>query len=129
MIKSVNAQIKNKYLYFTALIGLGFLWTGSAYIVQAYRLLPFCASVVALICTAASLFAPSLAVIITTGALLNIAIGLLSGCYLTRLATDIPQQRRGLLFGGAYAFGSIGTWLLSLPMGGVSCGTEVASSL
>jgi DNA-binding CsgD family transcriptional regulator len=161
MIKSINAQIKNKYLYFTALIGLGFLWTGSAYIVQAYRLLgfldggtvnllvcgayyvcqaagigivgllfakrmalaggrmlPFCASVVALICTAASLFTPSLAVIIITGALLNIAIGILSGCYLTRLATDIPQQRRGMLFGGAYAFGSIGTWLLSLPMGG-----------
>ena len=41
MIKSINAQIKNKYLYFTALIGLGFLWTGSAYIVQAYRLLGF----------------------------------------------------------------------------------------
>lgn len=161
MIKSVNAQIKNKYLYFTALIGLGFLWTGTAYIVQAYRLLgfldggtvnllvcgvfyicqtggigtaglffakrailaggqmlPLCASVVALICTATSLFTPSLAVIIATGALLNIMIGVLSGCYLTRLSTDIPQQRRGLVFGGAYAFGSIGTWLLSLPMGG-----------
>ena len=161
MIKRVNAQVQNKYLYFAALIGIGFLWTGSAYIVQAYRLLgfldggtvnllvcgayyvcqaagigivgllfakrmtlaggwilPLCASIVALICTAASLFTPSLVVIITTGALLNVAIGVLSGCYLTRLATDIPQQRRGLLFGGAYAFGSIGTWLLSLPMGG-----------
>jgi hypothetical protein len=42
----------------------------------------------------------------------------LSGCYLTRLATDIPQHRRGLVFGGAYAFGSNGTWLISLPMGG-----------
>lgn len=161
MIKISYIKTQNNYLYFTALIGLGFLWMGSAYIAQTYRLLgfldggmvnllvcgayyvcqaagigivgllfakrmalaggrmlPFCASVVALICTAASLFAPSLAVIITTGALLNIAIGMLSGCYLTRLATDIPQQRRGLVFGGAYAFGSIGTWLLSLPMGG-----------
>lgn len=47
---------------------------------------------------------------------MNVAIGILSGCYLTRLATDIPQQRRGLAFSAAYAFGSIGTWLLSLPM-------------
>ncbi len=161
MIKSVNARIKNKYLYFTALIGLGFLWTGMAYIIQAYRMLgfldggtvnllvcggyyvcqavgigavgllftkrtavaggrtlPLYASIAALICTAASLFVPVVAVIIITGALLNIAIGILSGCYLTRLATDIPQQRRGLVFGGAYAFGSIGTWLISLPMEG-----------
>jgi DNA-binding CsgD family transcriptional regulator len=161
MIKSVNVKTKNKYLYLTALIGLGFLWTGSAYFVQMYRLLvfldggtvnllvcgayyvcqaagigivsllftkrmtfaggrllPLCASAAALICIAVSLFTPSLAVIITSGALLNIAIGILSGCYLTRLATDVPQQHRGLLFGAAYAFGSIGTWLLSLPMGG-----------
>jgi DNA-binding CsgD family transcriptional regulator/MFS family permease len=47
---------------------------------------------------------------------MNVTIGVLSGCYLTRLATDIPQQRRGIVFGAAYAFGSIGTWLLSLPM-------------
>ena len=56
--------------------------------------------------------------VIAAGILLNLAIGVLSGCYLTRLATDIPQQRRGLVFGAAYAFGSLGTWLISLPMGG-----------
>jgi hypothetical protein len=82
------------------------------------RALPLCTTVFAFVCTAASLFIPSLAVIISAGALLNIAIGVLSGCYLTRLATDIPQQRRGIVFGSAYAFGSLGTWLLSLPMGG-----------
>lgn len=161
MMNSVHVLTKNKYLYFAALIGLGFLWTGTAYIVQAYRLfglldggtvnllvcgvyyvcqaagigtvgflftkyaavaggraLPLCASVLALACTAASLFSSSLTVIIATGTLLNIAVGILSGCYLTRLATNIPQQHRGLVFGAAYAFGSIGTWLLSLPMGG-----------
>lgn len=161
MIKINYIKTRNKYLYFTALIGLGFLWTGTAYIFQAYRMLglldggtvnllvcgvyyicqavgigtvgllfakyaaiaggrvlPLCASVIVLACTAASLFSSSLTVIIATGTLLNIAIGVLSGCYLTRLATDIPQQCRGLVFGGAYAFGSIGTWLLSLPMGG-----------
>ena len=158
MMKSTT-QVGKKY--FAALIGLGFLWTGTAYIVQAYRMLgvldggtvnllvcgvyyvcqaagigtvgllftkrralaggraiPFWCSVILLACTAVSLFAPSLAIVITIGVLLNIAIGVLSGCYLTRLATDIPQQYRGMVFGGAYAFGSIGTWLLSLPMGG-----------
>ena len=151
--------MRSKYLYYISLIGLGFLWTGTAYITQAYRMLgmldggtvnllvcgayyvcqaagigavglmfakrssfaggrlfPFLATMIALICTAVSLFTQSLAVIITAGTLLNISIGVLSGCYLTRLATDIPQQHRGLVFGGAYAFGSICTWLISLPM-------------
>ena len=158
MIKN-GIQMRSKYLYYISLIGLGFLWTGTAYITQAYRMLgmldggtvnllvcgayyvcqaagigavglmfakrssfaggrlfPFLATMIALICTAVSLFTQSLAVIITAGTLLNISIGVLSGCYLTRLATDIPQQHRGLVFGGAYAFGSICTWLISLPM-------------
>ncbi len=161
MMKDVVARIRKNYTYFAALIGLGFLWTGTAYIIQAYRLLelldgatvnlltcgayyacqaagigavalffakrpaaaggrllPLIATIAALVFTAASLLASAPAVIIAVGVLLNIAIGVLSGCYLTRLATDIPQQRRGIVFGGAYAFGSIGTWLISLPMGG-----------
>ena len=156
------ARAGGKHLYIAALIGLGFLWTGTAYIAQAYRLLalglsgetvnlltcgayyvcqaagigavallfhkrtalsggkalPLCATLFALICTAAALYSSALWLVIATGTLLNISIGVLSGCYLTRLATDIPQQRRGLVFGGAYAFGSLGTWLISLPMGG-----------
>lgn len=161
MLKKNCLQVGSRYLYFVALIGLGFFWTGTAYIIQAYRMLglldggtvnllvcgayyicqaagigavgflfakravfaggrvlPLNATIIVLVCTAASLFSSSLTVIIASGTLLNIAIGVLSGCYLTRLATDIPQQRRGLVFGGAYAFGSIGTWLISLPMGG-----------
>ncbi|MGI6358386.1 MAG: helix-turn-helix transcriptional regulator [Bacillota bacterium] len=151
-----------KHLYVAALIGLGFLWMGTAYIAQAYRLLtlglsgetgsllicgayyvcqaagigavallfhkraalaggralPFVATLFALGCTSMAIFSSALRLVIASGALLNFAIGVLSGCYLTRLATDIPQQRRGLVFGGAYAFGSLGTWLISLPMGG-----------
>lgn len=150
-----------KYTYVAALIGLGFLWTGTAYIAQAYRLLgmlngetvnlltcgayyvlqaagvcivallfwkrfsvaggrmlPSFATLGALFCTAISLCSFSLTVIIIFGALLNICIGMLSGCYITRLATEVPQQHRGLVFGGAYAFGSLGTWLISLPMNG-----------
>lgn len=161
MRKLSSVKYISKYLYFTTLIGLGFLWMGTAYIAQTYhmlkllngrtvnlivcgvyyilqalgigavallfsknmtiaggRILPICASIVALICTAISLFIPFLIIIIASGAILNIAIGVLSGCYLTRLATDIPKHRRGMVFGIAYAFGSIGTWLLSLPMKG-----------
>ncbi len=161
MTKNGHARTNNKYLYFAALIGFGFLWTGAAYIVQAYRMLqfldggmvnllacgayyvcqavgigavaiafakrlaiaggralPFWATIITVACAAATVFSSSLAVIITAGTLMNVTIGMLSGCYLTRLATDIPQQRRGLVFGSAYAFGSVGTWFLSLPMGG-----------
>ena len=150
-----------KYVFHVVLIGLGFLWTSTAYIAQAYRLLaildgdtvnlitcgayyicqavgigsvallfsryptfaggkalPLCATVFAVVCTAISVYSPSLPVIIIFGVLLNLAIGVLSGCYLTRLGVDIPQQRRGMVFGCAYALGSIGTWLISLPMGG-----------
>lgn len=161
MIKTLNAPLENKHLYFVALIGLGFLWTGTAYIIQAYRvfglmegesvnllvsgayyicqalgvglvalvflkrpsfaggrLLPFHASLLVLFSTGLSLFSSSLGLIIFMGSILNVGIGILSACYLTRLSTDIPQERRGLVFGLAYAFGSLGTWILSLPMGG-----------
>jgi hypothetical protein len=151
-----------KHLYIAALIGLGFLWTGTAYLAQVYRLLalglsgktvnllvcganyvcqaagigavallfqkraalaggralPLVATLFALGCTAMVHILICAVARYRSGALLNLAIGVLSGCYLTRLATDIPQQRRGLVFGGAYAFGSLGTWLISLPMGG-----------
>jgi DNA-binding CsgD family transcriptional regulator/MFS family permease len=151
-----------KHLYIAALIGLGFLWTGTAYLVQVYRLLalglsgktvnlivcganyvcqaagigavallfqkratlaggralPLVATLFALGCTAMVIYSSAMWLVIVSGTLLNLAIGVLSGCYLTRLATDIPQQRRGLVFGGAYAFGSLGTWLISLPIGG-----------
>ena len=160
MTKLLNVSTK-RHIYFVTLIGLGFLWTGVAYIIQAYRLLgvldagtvnllvcgvyyvcqalgigavgllfakratlaggrllPLYATIITLASTAISLYSSSLALIIASGTLLNIAIGVLSAAFLTRLTTDIPQQRRGLVFGSAYAFGSIGTWLLSLPMGG-----------
>ncbi|MGI6071565.1 MAG: LuxR C-terminal-related transcriptional regulator [Lachnospiraceae bacterium] len=159
MTKDNIFTCKNKYIYFAALIGFGFFWTGTAYIVQSYRLLhfldgdtvnllvcgvyyvcqaagisvvgfffakrpmvaggrafPFWSTIVTVACAAAAMFVSSIPIIIAAGALMNVTIGMLSGCYLTRLATDIPQQRRGIVFGAAYAFGSIGTWLLSLPM-------------
>jgi MFS family permease len=82
------------------------------------RALPLVATLFALGCTAMAIYSSAMWLVIVSGTLLNLAIGVLSGCYLTGLATDIPQQRRGLVFGGAYAFGSLGTWLISLPIGG-----------
>lgn len=160
MVKNRIQNIK-KYIFLILLIGIGFLWTGTAYIAQAYRLLsmldgdtvnlitcgayyvfqavgigavallffkcpvfaggkalPLSITVFTVIFTAISLYSSSLTVIIIFGALLNFTVGTLSGCYLTRLGTDIPQQRRGLVFGCAYALGSVGTWLISLPMNG-----------
>ena len=147
-------------LFSRALIGTGFLWSGTAYIVQAYRLLqfldgdgkstglwvyyvcqavgigafallsakypaiaggralPFYTSIAMVVCTGIAMFSPDAGVVIAAGTLLNLMIGGLSACYLTRLSTDVPQQRRGLVFGIAYAFGSVGTWFLSLPMNG-----------
>lgn len=156
-VKAVN----RRYLFVTALIGIGFLWSGTAYIVQAYRLLgfldggtvnllvcglyyicqavgigavaflyakhpafaagralPFYTSIAMVFCTGIAIFSPYVGVVIAAGILLNLMIGVLSACYITRLSTDIPQQRRGLVFGIAYAFGSAATWLLSLPMNG-----------
>ena len=159
MIKTSHIKTIKDHIYFAALIGLGFLWTGTAYIIQAYRMLafmdggtvnlfvcgvyyvcqaagigavgllfakraplaggralPLLTSFAALILLAASLFIPSLAVVIIAGALLNISIGVLSGCYLTRLTTNVPKMHRGLVFGIAYALGSLGTWFISMPM-------------
>lgn len=161
MTEESRTHPKNSFLYFAALIGLGFFWIGTAYIVQTYRMLqfldgdtvnlvvcgayyvcqaagigavgllyakrpavaggralPFWATIITVACATISMFSSYMPVILAGGALMNITIGVLSGCFLTRLATDIPQQRRGLVFGGAYAFGSIGTWLISFPMGG-----------
>ncbi len=161
MIKSGFIRRGNNCFYFAALIGLGFLWTGTAYMIQVFRLLdfldgetvnlivcglyyvcqaagiggvallfskraalaggralPFYISIAMVACSGAAVFSPARGIVILAGALLNLMIGMLSACYLTRLATDIPPQRRGLVFGSAYAFGSIGTWLVSLPLGG-----------
>lgn len=148
-------------LFVGALIGLGFLWSGAAYIVHSYRLLgffdggtvnllvcglyyllqaagvgimalifakapaaaggralPLYTSIAMVACLGLALFSPSAGVVIAAGALLNLMIGALSACYLTRLSTHVPQRRRGIVFGAAYAFGSVGTWLLSLPVAG-----------
>lgn len=56
------------------------------------------------------------AVLLIFGLLMNLFHGVIAGIYLTKLAVCIPQQKRGKVFGVAYGLGSIGSWLLSLPM-------------
>ncbi len=60
------------------------------------------------------------------GSLMNLCIGLLSGIYLTRLSSCVPQQDRGKVFGYSYAIGSVGTYLLSLPCDGTFLQTDHA---
>lgn len=162
MTTDSHVRTKSNSIYFAVLIGVGFLWTGTAYMVQAYRMLrfldgvtvnllvcgvyyvcqaagigavailftkrpisasgrglPLRATILSILCLAATVYSSSVPVVIAAGTLMNVMIGVLSGCYLTRLSTNVVQQRRGIVFGGAYAFGSIGTWLLSLPEEGM----------
>jgi DNA-binding CsgD family transcriptional regulator len=118
MTKADGPGQKNKYICQAVGIGAVGLLFAKQPMIAGGRVIPFCSTMIAVACVAAALFLPSLSIIIAAGVIMNIMIGVLSGCYLTRLATDIPQQHRGTVFGVAYAFGSIGTWLLSLPMGG-----------
>ena len=56
--------------------------------------------------------APSLSILF--GMTMNLFLGAIAAYYLTCLARYVPQQQRGMTFGLAYAFGSLGSWLLSL---------------
>lgn len=44
----------------------------------------------------------------------NLHIGIYFGFYITMLAAGIPGKHTGLCYGAAYAFSSVGTYLLSL---------------
>lgn len=56
------------------------------------------------------------AAVLIFGLLMNLLHGVVAGIYLTKLAIYVPQQKKGVVFGIAYGLGSIGSWLLSLPM-------------
>ncbi|MDD3920467.1 MAG: helix-turn-helix transcriptional regulator [Eubacteriales bacterium] len=56
--------------------------------------------------------------ILVFGYLMNLLHGAVFAYYLTRLTQLVPQQKRGIVFGAAYAFGSVGSWVLSLPLDG-----------
>lgn len=150
---------KNFYLY-CGIIALSFLWTGSAFISVAYRLMDTYTAldidiyhvIIGYLLQASGMLLFSFemrlrpnilakkrcftillvaeAAVITTAMLsgsaffsfclafiMNLLHGMVAGFYLTLLSSFVPQQYRGRAFGFGYAFGSIGSWLLSLPFG------------
>ena len=70
------------------------------------------------VATAVAFFVPGAYSVLIAGLLMNLLHGAIGGYYLMRLTQSVPQQKRGGVFGVAYAFGSIGSWLLSLFMNG-----------
>ena len=62
------------------------------------RALPLWATMNKVLWAAVAMFSTSVPVIIASGALMNLTIGVLSGCYLTRLATDVPRSAAGLFW-------------------------------
>lgn len=76
--------------------------------------------------TAAALLSGNGTMVAIAGGLMNLGIGVLSGVYLTRLSSCIPQQDRGKVFGYSYAIGSVGTYLLSLLCGGTLLQSDIA---
>jgi DNA-binding CsgD family transcriptional regulator len=73
--------------------------------------------------TSLGMFAFSAFSCVLFGMAMNLLHGAIAGYYLTRLAQYVPQQNCGMVFGLAYAFGSIGSWLLSLLFGGSFLGS------
>lgn len=53
--------------------------------------------------------------ILIWGYLMNFVHGIITGFYLTLLATQVEHKYRPIVFGGAYAASRIASWLLSLP--------------
>ncbi|MDD3242470.1 MAG: helix-turn-helix transcriptional regulator [Eubacteriales bacterium] len=68
------------------------------------------------IATAIAVLSGAKAAVLVFGLLMNLLHGVIAGLYLTKLSLFIPQQKKGMTFGIAYGMGSIGSWLLSLPM-------------
>lgn len=68
------------------------------------------------ILTAAAVLTSAKASVLVFGLLLNLMHGVIAGIYLIKLTLYVPQQNKCTIFGLAYGLGSIGTWVLSLPM-------------
>lgn len=73
--------------------------------------------------TAVAYFVPGAYSVLFAGLLMNLLHGAIGAYYLIRLAQTVPQEKRGIVFGAAYAFGSVGSWLLSLFMDGKFLGS------
>ncbi len=56
----------------------------------------------------------STTLVLIFGYLMNLFHGAVAGVYLSLMVKLVPQQRRGIVFGGGYAIGTVGTWIISI---------------
>lgn len=146
---------------YSCIVAVCFLYTGSVYMSQFYRLIPFydaqtvdiitsCLNYVlqalgilvfalglkhkptvlgnhrffivtlfiGIPCMMVMQLAKSGMVIVVSGGIFHFLIGLYFGCYLSLFAKFVPIKYSGISYGIAYAFGSVGTYILSLFEGG-----------
>ncbi len=154
-------MLRKTFLLPTGIIALYFLWGGSAYISQMYRLYGFlspekvdfiamgvnyASQVIGIVLFSLLLwYAPAIGsksslyvigmfintiiitlmltwnnlfIIIFSGIIMNIFLGIFAAYQFTILASHVPQQMRGRAFGFAYAIGSVGTYLISIMRNG-----------
>ena len=147
----------NRICLYGCIVAVCFLYTGSAYMSQFYRLIPlYDAQTVDVItsclnyvlqalgivmfvlglryrsdiwgdhrffvvmlfigipCMTIMQLAGSGMIIVVSGCIFNFLIGLYFGCYLSMFAQFVPIEHAGVSYGIAYAFGSVGTYILSL---------------
>ena len=69
------------------------------------------------LCMVPAIIGTSTAGVITFGLLMNLLCGLVAGLYLHMVASEVPANRRGIVFGGGYALATIAVWLLSMADG------------
>lgn len=149
--------MKKRSVIAPLLVGVCFLYAGSAYMSQFYRLMDYfddvtldiitsgwnyllqalgilifslglwkfpnifgkkklflCLLATGLVFMALCQLVDSAVVILVFGYIFQLHIGLYSGYYLSALAAGADTKHLGLSYGAAYAFGSVGTYILSL---------------
>ena len=159
---NTEQEIRKNTILISFVIGLHFLWCGSAYLSWLYNLMDiidtqqiainidllseclgyvFQVLGVVVLCTfikktniafrnsrtifmiisvlhmllvAPSSLASSYSIVLITGYINNLLIGIETGYYLVMITEMIPSNRRGFAYGLGYSIGSIGSWLLSL---------------
>ena len=69
------------------------------------------------LCMVPAIIGTSTIGVITFGLLMNLFCGVIAGLYLYMIASEVPANRRGIVFGGGYALATIAVWLLSMADG------------
>ena len=151
-----NGKISRICLY-SCIVAVCFLYTGSAYMSQFYRLIPlYDAQTVDIITSCLNYVLQAMGIlvfvlglkhkpavwgdhrffvvllfigipfmtvmqlakagiiVVVSGCIFHFLIGLYFGCYLSLFAKYVPVKNAGVSYGIAYAFGSVGTYILSL---------------